>query len=125
MHYTLLLRALVNIKQKEKAEEHLARLFPGIAARVDGRYWKDQSLWEANLRLAFDYSDDHAALWETLSYLRRAIANWVITSGPNDASSDEVVTGIFEQRDEPGLVWCSFQLLREGALDPPASGIDV
>jgi len=125
MRYTLLIRALVNIKQKEKAEKHLARLFPGIAAKIEGRYWKDQSLWEANVRRDFDYPNDYAALWETLCYLRGAAANWMITSGPNDASFEVVVSGIFDRDDGTGLVWCSFQLLREGALDAPGSATDV
>ena len=125
MRYILLLRALVNIKRKEKAEEHLSRLFPGMTAKVDGRYWKDPSLWEANLRREVEFPSDQAALWEILSYLRSAAATWTITSGLNDASCDDLVSGIFDRRDGTGLVWCSYSLLRPGALPAPESASDV
>jgi len=128
MRYILHLRALVNIKQKEKAESHLARLFDGIAAKIDGRYWKDQTLWEGNLQREVDFPNDYAALWATLSYLRGAAADWMINSGPNDASCADVVSGvysIYDRTDAIGMVWCSFELLREGALDAPATAIDV
>lgn len=125
MPYTLLLHVLVNIQRKEKAEAHLTRLFPGMAANIDGRYWKDQSLWEANLRRNFDYPNDYVALWETLSFLRGAAANWMINSGPNDASCEVVAGGIVENDDGTGLVWCSFELLRGGVFDAPGLAPDV
>jgi hypothetical protein len=111
MQYTLLIRALLDIEQKEKAEAHLARLFPETDAGIDGRYWKDKSLWEANIRFEREFSDDQAALWQTMVYLRGAASFWTIT-GPHDPSFDAVVAGVCNEDQKTGLRWCSFELLR-------------
>ena len=113
MHYTLTVRALFNIKQKDKATIHANRLFPGLPIRIIGKYHKDDTLWEATLYHDCEYADDKTALWETLAYFDEVQRNWTIITGPNGRSFESVVSAIAENYDQTGLAWCNFELLRQ------------
>lgn len=112
MEYTLNVRAFIDIKLKEKANAHAARLFPGLSLQNKGRYWKDERQWEIQVNQGVEYCDDKTALWETLRYFHRVVPNWLITVGPNDDAFELLIRAIGENSDGTGLTWCSFEICR-------------
>lgn len=112
MDYTLHVRALVDIKRKDKADAHAVRLFAPLPIVNVGRYWKDNSQWEFRLTRDCEYSDDKTALWETLTFFHEVVRNWRITIGPNNEDYELLIRAIGENHDNTGLTWCSFELWR-------------
>lgn len=112
MEYTLNVRAFLEIKRKDKANIHAARLFPDLTFENVGRYWKDENQWEIRIHHDCEYEDDKTALWETLTYFRQILPNWLITVGPNDSSFELVINAVGENTDNTGLTWCNFELWR-------------
>jgi hypothetical protein len=113
MNYTLAVRAFFNINRKDKATIHANRLFPGLPIRILGKYYKDDTLWEATLHHDCEYVDDRTALWETLTYFAEVQRNSTIMTGPNGPGYDSVVSAVTENHDQTGLTWCNFELLRQ------------
>jgi len=111
MNYTLRVRAFIQIKRKDKAETHAKKLFPNLPFKNMGRYWKDESQWEYKILHECEYDDDKTALWETLTYFCKIISNWSVNVSHDD-TSELVVNGVGENKNNTGLTWCSFQLTR-------------
>lgn len=113
MIYTLSVRALFDMPHKGKAAVHAERLFPHLSIHIVGKYYKDDSLWEATACKDFEYLDDKTALWETLAYFGEIQQNWLILTGPNPPDFETVVSAVAENHDQKGLTWCSYELLRK------------
>jgi hypothetical protein len=110
--HSVIVRAFFDIKRKDKVIAHTGRRFPGLKVQVVGKYWKDESLWEATAQQEYEYCDDKAALWETLTYFSRVSAQWTILSGPNGPEFQTLIEAVAENNDGTGLTWCHFELCR-------------
>ena len=113
MEYCITIRALIDIKRKDKAVAHAERLFPDLPIELTGRYWKDPSLWEFTAKHLVGYTDDKTALWETLRYFSGAASNWTIITGPTEPVFDTLLSAIADNTDGTGLTWCSIELIRQ------------
>ena len=99
MNYVLNVRAFFDIKSKDKAVAHAERLFPHLPIGIVGKYYKDDSLWEATLQQDCQYGDDKTALWETLTYFSEISRRWQIVIGPLE--DDTIISAVAENPTIP------------------------
>ena len=111
----LVFRLLYRLKQKNDVEKHIHILNKGSEAQFEiqsiDRYWKDESLFECNVRIALAGATKEECIYNTLKIAHRFSMTWVISGPLQNGTSNVYFDGIFDETKEgKPLRWAHFIL---------------